>query len=169
MGLTPGFNRPLQTNMKKALLILASFSILGLAACGGGDSVDPIDKYLGTWEGCISNDFGSHRETLGISKTSATTAQSTVVPVNYLATACAGTGSQPVNKLITFDLQGTKAIETRTIGAQTVDKVIITDAGVQRKDIFLIFDSMFRFSPGGGPEDAEGYPNTLDTNFETRK
>jgi hypothetical protein len=166
------------TNMKKAFLIFASFSILGLTACGGGDSVDPIDKYIGAWEGCISNAPGSYRETLGITKENATTAKSTVVLVNYPNPGCTGAAGEPVYKLINFNLQGTK-----TIGAETVDKVIITDFGVTdasftplsnfpstRKDVFLIANSTFRFSPGGGgPLDAEGYPNTLSADFETRK
>ena len=49
--------------MKKLLSLSLVASALVLSACGGGDSEDMVDTYIGTWKGCISalnNDRSSY-------------------------------------------------------------------------------------------------------------
>lgn len=40
--------------MKKLLSLSVLASALVLSACGGGDSTDMVDTYIGSWKGCIS-------------------------------------------------------------------------------------------------------------------
>jgi hypothetical protein len=152
--------------MKKALSIFASFSALALlGGCGGGgdDTVD-VAKYVGTWEGCITGASGSTRETLVVTKKDEDTADVGVTLVVYSATGCSGTASGPTQRIVSFDFGGTKSI-----GGETVDKVVVTDSAVKEKNVFQIKGSQFRFGPDNGPRDADGYPNTLDPEFLTKK
>ena len=41
--------------MKKLLSLSLLTSSLVLSACGGGDSTDMVDTYIGSWKGCISS------------------------------------------------------------------------------------------------------------------
>ena len=153
--------------MKRALSILASFSAAAvLGGCGGGgdDKVD-VAKYVGTWEGCITGAAGSHRETLVVTKKDEVSATAGVTLVSYPEKGCAGTANLPgTQRNVVFNFRGTK-----TVSGETVDKVEVTDAPTTRRDVFTIKAGQWRFGPDNGPRDADGYPDTLDPEFLTKK
>ena len=166
--------------MKKLLSILTSAAALTiLAACGGGggDSTavatgagagtTPGDasRYLGTWSGCTSFGTSSEKETVVITPQAAEIFAVNFTDVKFAAPACAGPASSTTTGTGTVALSGTK-----TIGADTVDKGIVTQAGqAAEKQVFLVKGtgpvtlSFGRPGGEGGPVDAEGYPNTLDS------
>jgi len=155
--------------MKKFAPILASFSVLAaLSGCGGGDGGgDPVDvaKYAGTWEGCIAGASGSTRETVVVTKKddSSATAASTIVL--YPGPGCTGTPNpNPDQHVLTYNFKGTK-----TVAGETVDKVDMVEGAVTQKNVFLIKGTQFRFGPDNGPRDGDGYPETLDADFLTKK
>jgi hypothetical protein len=148
-------------NIKLASGLLAAAL---LAGCGGGDDDAPADKYIGIWQGCIVEGANSYRETLLITKTSDVRLRVEVSQAHFPgSTTCAGTPAGTVSGIAAFDVQGTK-----TVQGQTVDKVINSQGGGSRKDIFLVSATMLRYSAENGPVDAEGYPETLDPQFLAR-
>ena len=153
--------------MKKFVPILASFSFLAaLSGCGGSDgpSVD-VAKYVGTWEGCIAGATGSTRETVVITKKDENSANAAGTVVLYPGPGCTGTPNPvPTQHILTYNFKGTK-----TVGGETVDKVDMVESAVTQKNVFLIKGTQFRFGPDSGPVDADGYPNTLDPDFLTKK
>ena len=179
--------------MKNLILALAAAAVATmLAACGGGGgggdadatsatatagteaagattsaSTDIASRYAGTWGGCFATGpASSRRETLVITQQGADTASFSFAEVNYAALDCAGTAGATSTDAGTIAFSGTK-----TMGADTVDKGIVTQADGAQKQVFLATATTLSFGrePGdGGTLDADGYPTTLDANPMTR-
>lgn len=151
--------------MKKFVPILASFSILALAGCGGGGDAVDVAKYVGTWEGCIAGASGSTRETIVVTKKDDSSATATATIVLYPGAGCTGTPSPtPTQHVLSYNFKGTK-----TLDGETVDKVDMVESAAIQKNVFIIKGTQFRFGPDNGPRDSDGYPNTLDPDFLTKK
>jgi hypothetical protein len=128
-----------------------------------------LEKYLGTWRsGCVAASHGSHEEILTLTKISDTSAEFTWAWPSYSSTNCSGI-SFGVAEQGGFLLEGTK-----NIGADTVDKVILSfDAPrPEEKLVFLVKGTgpvKLTYGRIGGGADAEGYPTTLTGNVLTRQ
>ena len=180
--------------MKNLILTLSALSVAAmLAACGGGSDADPASataaastetttatstttttetataaKYAGTWSGCFTTGAATSRqETLVITQLTADTASFAFTEVNYGALACAGTAGATSTDAGTVAFSGTK-----TIGTDTVDKGIVTQADGTQKQVFLATATTLSFGrqpDDGGTPDADGYPTTFDGNALTRQ
>ena len=128
-----------------------------------------LEKYLGTWRsGCIPSDGGSHKETLTLTKISDSSAELTWEWPRYSSRNCSGLALGDVWQG-SFLLQGTK-----TIGTDTVDKVILSfDApNPAKRMIFLVKDTRpatLTYGQIDGGSDPDGYPTTLNGSVLTRQ
>lgn len=160
--------------MKNLILAISGLSVaVLLAACGGGGdgTADPAAatssttaaKYGGTWGGCFSTGAASSRkETLVITPQGADIASFSFAETSYGQLACAGAAGTTSTDTGTVAFSGTK-----TIGTETVDKGIVTQAGGSQKQVFLATATTLQFgrqAGDGGTPDADGYPTTFDTN-----
>lgn len=177
--------------MKNRILALAALSVATmLTACGGGGDGNPASttaqassaeasttttttmtttaaKYAGTWGGCFATGAATSRqETLVIVQQGSDSASFSFTEVNYDALACAGAAGTTSTDAGTIAFSG-----SMTIGADTVDKGIVTQTNGVQKQVFLATETTLTFGrqPGdGGAVDADGYPTTFDTNLLTR-
>ncbi len=147
---------------------LSILSAVALTACGGGSdggSSDPIDKYIGSWGNCYVSGAASAKVVATFTKTSAATGNYSLVANGYASTNCSGAVAASSTDTGTAVLQGSK-----TIGAETVDKVIFTSrTDGPAKQVVVVRGQqqllLGRAAVDGGPVDADGYPTTLDTSF----
>jgi hypothetical protein len=124
------------------------------------------DKYAGTWAACFPEGTGSSRETVTLTKTSDTSAGFTFAGSGFASTNCSGTATNSESASGNIVWAGTK-----TIGADTVDKGIVTEGTPPQteKQVFLVRGTApvtlvtGRIAEDGGTVDADGYPNALDT------
>lgn len=169
--------------MKKHLAILAGVSALTLlAACGGGgdattatstttttttSTASAVDKYVGTWSGCFAEGSGSQRETITITKSSDAVASYSFSGSGYASADCSGAATSSDSGSGTATMVGTK-----TIGSETVDKVDMAEGSLSEKQVLAIVGSKLVSgvtAADGGTVDADGYPNTLDTDGLTKQ
>lgn len=171
--------------MNRLTVLLSACALTLATACGGGGdttattttttatpsdttaTASAVDKYVGSWSGCFARGTGSGRETLTITKTGETTGSFTFSGSAYASADCSGasTGSETGSGTATF--KGTK-----TIGADTVDKIDSLEASVVEKQVLLIKNGQLVSgvsAADGGSVDSEGYPNTLDTEPLTKQ
>ena len=130
--------------MKKLMSLVLSLSAAVLmTSCGGGDdgpattapgtstpdatvgSSAQLSSFAGTYIGCFSSGTtSSEKETLVFNQQSADTFSFAGTNANYAAAGCAGAVTGTKSSSGTFTFTGTK-----TIGAETVNKIIVTEAG----------------------------------------
>lgn len=128
-----------------------------------------LEKYLGTWRsGCIPSEGGSHTETLTLTKISDSSAELTWEWPRYSSRDCSGLALGAVWQG-SFLLQGTK-----TIGTDTVDKVILSfDApNPAKRMVFLVKDTRpaaLTYGQIDGGSDPDGYPTTLNGSVLTKQ
>ena len=127
----------------------------------------PADKYVGTWSACFagSGSTSSELETLTITKTSNSTLSGANSTTRYASTNCSGPATSSKSGTVTAAFRGTKIL-----GADTVDKIEITDADGVRLSVILVKNGRFytgREARDGGAVDSEGYPTSLDANSFT--
>lgn len=161
-----------------------------LAACGGGGgggdadggtaapgttSTTPattsetsnVDVYVGNWVACFMEGGGSMRESLVITRTSDTSLTFTFTGQRFASTDCSGTAQSTDSGTGTATLTGKK-----TVGTEVADKVQITEGNVTDKDLLAVRADgklyVGRDADSGGTVDADGYPNTFDTDPFTR-
>ena len=166
---------------KSVRSMVAAAAVAVLSACGGGGddaglepgtigAGDAVDKYVGTWSGCFAVGAGSLREVIVITRSSATTGAFTWTETAHTGTTCAGAATDSDNGSGTFVMNGTKIL-----GADTVDKVTVTEGSAVEKQVFLVKGaapamlSLGRAALDGGAVDAEGYPTTLDDHTLARQ
>jgi hypothetical protein len=175
--------------MKKLTLVSGVLALALLASCGGGgsgggsvDTTAPASgydqtagvtagdasRYAGTWVACNSTGATtSEREVVVLTATGANTVSFSDTSSVYSGVNCTGSVGSSSSKTGTLAFAGTK-----TVGTDTVDKGLMTRDGVQKKNIFLVTATTLktgRAAEDGGTLDADGYPNTLDTNGLTRQ
>mgnify|MGYP001203926491 CR=1 FL=1 len=128
-----------------------------------------LEKYLGTWKsGCIAAEGGSRRENLTLKKISDMSAELTWEWPGYSSRDCSGLALGLVWQG-SFLLQGTK-----TIGTDTVDKVILSfDApNPAKRMVFLVKDTRpatLTYGQVDGGADPDGYPTTLNGSVLTKQ
>ena len=181
--------------MKTFFSLVTSISVaVALASCGGGGdspaattsttttptattttttptSVTPAandaTRYSGTWAACHPGGTDSEGETLVITATSATTLAVTSTDTKFASTNCAGAGGATKTSTGSAAFVGTK-----TVDADTVDKVIYTEGTQTQKQILLVTATALkvgRQQSDGGVLDADGYPTTLATTGLTKQ
>jgi hypothetical protein len=128
----------------------------------GGATAAATDKYVGTWAACFSENGGSERENLVITKSSDTTLAFTFTATSYASSDCSGSATSTESGGGTATLVGTKQV-----GGQTVDKADLVEGSVTEKQIFLIgtdgkFYTGYPTDEAGANPDSEGYPGTID-------
>ena len=170
--------------MKKLISLVCGISVaVALASCGGGDSpaatttatttpttttpasvalaATDATRYSGNWAVCRGTGAAtSARETIAITATSATTLAFTDTETLFAALNCTGAAGTTKTSTGTVAFNGTK-----TVGADTVDKVIVTQGTQTQKQILLVTATTLKTGKGGsdgGPIDADGYPTTFD-------
>ena len=129
----------------------------------------PVDKYVGTWSHCFTEGTGSARDTFTIVKTGTFTGSSTGTDTRYASSAtCSGAAtSSKATSGNTITWRGTK-----TLGADTVDKIELVEQGVLGKTVVVIKNGLLftgRDVRDGGSLDSEGYPTSLDPNSYSRQ
>ena len=173
--------------MKKLISLVSGMSVVALlAACGGGGDDGPATatpstttttpattttttaaaKYVGTWVGCFPNGTNaSSRETLVLTQQGPDSLSGATTKTNFAAASCGGAAGITKTDSSTVALAGTK-----TIGADTVDKGILTqkDQPPQKQVLLVKGTAPAMLFSGKGPEDggtvdAEGYPTTLQS------
>ena len=173
--------------MKKLISLVSSISVVALlAACGGGGddglatatpstttttpatttTTGAAAKYVGTWVGCFPNGTNaSTRETLVLTQQGPDSLSTASTETSFAAASCGGAAGTTKTSSDTAALAGTK-----TIGTDTVDKVIVTQKDrPPQKQVLLVkgtAPAMLFVGKGladGGTVDAEGYPTTLDS------
>ena len=164
--------------MKSITRFVPALAVLALVtACGGGGSssdapatptpTPPVvatdsSRYVGTWAQCHSTGATtSARETIVITAPSATTVAFTQTETTYASLNCAGAAAATTTSTGTGVFVGTK-----TVGADTVDKVNVTQRTTTNKQILLVTATTLKTGKGandGGVVDADGYPTTLET------
>ncbi len=152
--------------MVKQISSLASVLVLALlAGCGGSDDQD-LTRYIGTWATCTpGTGTATEKETITLGPQSGNTLQLLSSTSIYLGPNCTGTSTilPPVAGTVAFN-------GTKTIGAEVVDKVVVTHEGTSNKDVLVVRSvSALTLLTGLGPDqggavDAEGYPVALDNN-----
>lgn len=122
----------------------------------------PVDKYVGSWSKCSrgTGSTDSEKETVTIAKAGSTTASAANSTVHYASTNCSGavTRSRSATLAVTF-------CGTKIVGADTADKIEISEAGVVRLTVVLVRNGgpySGREASDGGGVDSEGYPTSLD-------
>ena len=175
--------------MKKLPLVSGLLALALLASCGGGGSgggsvnttvpasgydqtpgtaAGDASRYAGTWISCNSTGTTtSEREVVVLTATGTNTISFSDTSSAYSGVNCTGSVGSSSSKTGTLAFAGTK-----TVGTDTVDKGLMTRDGVQKKNIFLVTATTLRSgraAEDGGTLDADGYPNTLDTNGLTRQ
>jgi len=161
----------------RTMLISATAALLVACGGGGGDSgggtttltsASTVDKYVGTWVVCVPTGGGSTSQTLTFSKTGGAALAYTFAFRAHLSSDCSGTGA-----LISEGTGSVVLTGTKSVGAEVVDKWIVTENGLSEKLLAVIRNSRLIFSVDrtvpGFTEDAEGYPNTLDESSSLAK
>lgn len=157
--------------MKKLTAVVSSLSWLFLTSCGGGGGSGPasagnpaiaaaVDKYVGTWVNCFPLGFASERETLVISKQDNVTGAFTATTTGFADANCAGQAGASSTEVGTLSFSGAK-----TIGSDTVEKLIVTIGGVAQKQVIGLSSGgtlvLGLSASEGGTVDADGFPNRL--------
>lgn len=176
--------------MKNLILTLSALSVaVLLTACGGGGSSSVDDsaavadatasstpagvdatRYAGSWGSCSSTGNGaSEQEAIVITATSASSFAFIDTTTSYASPDCSGAAGATTNSTSgTVAFSGTKAV-----GTDTVDEGLLTQGtNTPQKQIFLATATTIRtgrMAQDGGTLDADGYPNTLDTNGLVRQ
>lgn len=174
--------------MNSIIRFVPALAVLALVtACGGGGGSSdatatpstttptptPVvatdsSRYAGTWALCRSSGAtSSERETLAFTATSATTLAFTETNTAFASLNCAGAAGTTKTNTGTASFTGTK-----TVGTDTVDKVIVTQGTQTQKQIVLVTATTLRTGKAaedGGVVDADGYPTTLETNAFTKQ
>lgn len=158
--------------MKKLTLVSGLLALALLASCGGGGSggdqssgvvAGDATRYAGTWVSCdATSGTTSDRDVVVITATGSNTFSFNESSAVYATANCTG----PVTSTRSGTTGTVVFAGTKTVGTDTVDKGIVTDASGQRNQIFLVTATSLRSgrrAEDGGTLDAEGYPNTLDT------
>ena len=158
-----------------------------LTACGGGsdaptttnpspgplDTVDVVDKYVGTWVNCqesgLMTPVGSTfppstrswiKETDVFTKTSPTTLSDQFTQTSHTVSSCADTPISTFtgNGVLTF-------VGTKLVDGVIADKLIIkliTAGAIDEKNILFISGNLLKIGDDAKPNDAEGYPTAFD-------
>jgi hypothetical protein len=160
-----------KVNMKFSKVVFLTVATATLVACGGGGgssspaaTADVVDKYVGTWVACVASGASSIKETNIEVKANTTTLSYTFIQESFSNTTCSGVANAG-----TYTETGTiNFVGTKTVGADTVDKVvgtIITPAASAStaKSISLVSGNTLRIGTDSSPDDAEGFPTALDT------
>jgi hypothetical protein len=172
--------------MKNLILTLSGLSVaVLLAACGGGGASSSVDdsaavaataaaatpagvdatRYAGSWGSCSSTGNGaSETEAFVITATSTDSFAFNDTTTSYASADCSGAAGA-----ITGSTSGTFVFSgTKILGTDTVDEGILTQGtNAPQKQILLATATTIRTGrmvQDGGTLDADGYPNTLDTN-----
>lgn len=169
--------------MRKMISLAPSLALaVLLGACGGGGggtgsgttglgtvTAGDASRYVGTWSSCSSTGTStSERDTVVITATGASTLAFTDSQTSFSAAGCTGTAGTPTSSTGTVVFTGT----TKTVGSSTVDKATITQGTSVNKQIFLVTATTLntgRQAGDGGTVDADGYPNTLDSQVLTKQ
>ena len=128
-----------------------------------------LEKYLGTWSSaCIASDGGSHKEILTLTKISDMSAELTWEWPSYSSSNCSGLA-------VSFVVQAGFLLEgTKTIGTDTVDKVILSFDAPRpaEKLVFLVKGTgpvTLTYGRIDGGADPDGYPTTLNGSVLTKQ
>jgi hypothetical protein len=155
-------------------VVVALLSLASLVGCGGGgDDPDVADKYAGTWMTCIphASNTSSSKFQIVNTKAGATSTRFTYTIDFYNSTPnCTGrflteSSSQGIDNYL----------GTKSIGADVVDLIETTinkpDGSRERsyKDIGLVSGNKLYYGDFAKPNDAGGYPTSLDKEFYLTK
>ena len=70
---------------------------------------------------------------------------------------------------VVFEAEVDQSFEVDDGSSSGERDAVAVDAAVTQKNVFLIKGTQFRFGPDSGPRDADGYPDTMDPDFLTKK
>lgn len=147
-----------------------------LTACGGGTTTpvvssgnDLSDKYVGNWKQCTPykvpvNSFLAYSSTLAITKIGANSYQTVAGNNDHTDASCtsAAVVIQGENGTTVYTITGTKMI-----GSTTVDTVTYPTGGsTVAKNLAYVNTAgpTLQLGATGSGNDANGYPNALETN-----
>lgn len=125
-----------------------------------------LSSLAGTWVGCSAEGTSSERESIVFTQLSADTFSAVSTSTKFSGPGCAGavTRTSSASGMLTFS-------GTKTIGAESVNKFIFTQAGsAPQKDVALVKGSnpvtltFGKDAQDGGVMDSDGYPTTLQGN-----
>jgi hypothetical protein len=119
---------------------------------------EPADRYVGVWDsGCQTDGESSGVLRATFAKTGSNSYSGTLESTTYNTTNCSG----PVDKNDRLTGIGANIVGTKSVGANTVDKIMLTSSEVLAKVIALCDGKTLQFGGDDDDVDGEGYPNAL--------